>query len=279
MNLTHSASRFLDNLKNYGCSPNTIRAYKSDLSMFLHSMYLGYDYTPSELENFMASYLSTHKCNWSINTLNRKLACFRKYGQYIGKADFLSSYKRPTSPPGLAHPIQEGVDGILKMIETARKPHHKALVTLTGLLGLRVAEALSVTCGDFHQDFTELEVIGKGEKTRIIPVSDHVWGCLVYRYFEILSCETHGSNHHRFVPLSNRAARLAITNIAKRAELKNPVSSHDLRMTFGTVAYYTSGGDLRAVQELLGHSNSHTTENYTQVSMDKMRSAAEITRR
>ena len=53
-------------------------------------------------------------------------------------------------------------------------------------------------------------------------------------------------------------------------------STHDGRMTVGTLMYYRSGGDIRAVQEHLGHSSSTTTENYTKVNSERMRNAVDI---
>lgn len=274
-------AKFIEHIQINGGSPNTVRAYRADLNGF----YAQCSFPPvdkiGELEPHMAAYLTNGKAHWSINTLNRKLACFRKFGQFFGRPDFLAGYKRPNSPPGIAHPIPEGIDGVLAMIDAAKKPHHKALITFTGLLGLRVAEALSVRLGDLSWSSEEITVLGKGEKTRIVPVSDHAWGCLSHRIIEMRQecLYVHKLPEMLFVPLADRVARRAITSIAKKAGLSNPVSSHDLRMTFGTVAYYNSGGDIRAVQELLGHASSHTTENYTSVSMDAMRAAADITRR
>lgn len=205
---------------------------------------------------------------WSPNTTNRKLAALRKFGKWLGYADFLATYKSPKAAKGVAHPLAEGIDGILKMIEAARKPEHKALGALCGLLGLRCGEALTVRASDIDDDSMTLKVRGKGDKERIIPIHDRVYEMLLPR---LIHC---WKNNDKLVPLHDRTARRAWTSMGKRVGIQT--SSHDGRMTFGTTTYHKSNGDIRAVQELLGHASSHTTENYTEVTMDKMRAAASI---
>lgn len=189
----------------------------------------------------------------------------------MGWADFLASYKPPKPSPGIAHPLEEGVPGVLAMLEEATQPHHKALITLCGLLGLRVEEARTIRPTNINERDMTLRILGKGSKERIIPVMDFAYQMLLPRLIQ-----TWGNND-RLVPLSDSAARRAWSRIGKRA-LGHHTSSHDGRMTVGTSMYYNGEGDLRAVQEFLGHANSSTTENYTKVNFDKMREAATLIR-
>ena len=154
------------------------------------------------------------------------------------------------------------------MLECSRKVEHTALVALCGLLGLRVGEALKVRPSHFDHRHNTLRVYGKGDKQRSVPVSDSVWQYLMPAIMA-------AAGDALLVPLHDRTARRAWSSIAKRAGLAHS-ATHDGRMTVGTMAYHNSGGDIRAVQELLGHSSSQTTENYTQVDFDKMRKAADL---
>jgi site-specific recombinase XerD len=160
--------------------------------------------------------------------------------------------------------------GVLAMYDAARSPEHKALIVLCGMLGLRVSEARSITLDSFNDDLSVLTIRGKGDKTRIIPLSDKV-----REYLRPAIIQAGYTTSGRLVPLQDRTARQAITRMGRRAGLSASVSSHDLRMTFGTAAYHNSG-DLRAVQELLGHASSATTELYTHVPMEKMAAAAAV---
>jgi site-specific recombinase XerC len=296
LDLQDSIDLFLKSLSVNGLSKNTLRAYRSDMMGLLEKTLLstsrmngslpssspdssmnltlsfGNKLTEESaltLEDTMASYLTSNRQTWSPNTLNRKLACFRRFGKWAGYPNFLGEYSKAPTPPGFAHPLPEGMDGVIKMVETARKPHHRALVVLTGMLGLRIHEALLIRPHHLNEesDPMELRFQGKGEKIREVPVHDRPYEYLLPR---LLAC---WQTDERLVPLDDRAARRAITGIGQRA-LGHHVASHDMRMTFGTTAYYNTNGDIRATQELLGHASSETTVRYTHVDKDKRSKAA-----
>lgn len=265
MILSHeSIEQLLNSLSVKGKSSNTVRAYRADLMGLLRSLPAEQDYP--DLETLTAGYLTRNKPTWAVATMARKLAAFRAYGAYMGDPTFLADYKAPSVPGGIAHPIAGGVPAVREMISEARKPHHKHLLVLCGLMGLRVTEARSVRPKDFEfkADGIYLRVRGKGEKTRVLPVPDEV---AAYLAQAILLTES----DRPLVPIGDRAARSAVSRLGKRADL-GKVASHDLRMTVGTAAYEATG-DLRATQELLGHASSQTTEGYTGVKMDTLRKA------
>jgi site-specific recombinase XerD len=169
------------------------------------------------------------------------------------------------------------MDGVVAMYDAAGTEEHQALIVLCGMLGLRVSEALSVTseCFDINRGRSStLTIRGKGDKTRVLPISDKVLEYLDPALDALLERMAKDWDDNRLFTLSDRGARAAIKRIARRAGIGD-VSSHDLRMTFGTAAYHNSG-DLRAVQELLGHASSATTELYTHVPMEKMAAAAAV---
>lgn len=180
-----------------------------------------------------------------------------------------AEFHAPTPLRGDPHPLPEGIDGVIKMIDCTKNEKHKALVALCGLLGLRVAEAVAVQPDDFDMAEMKLLIHGKGDKQRIVPVSDRAWTILAG---PIMRARIEG---RPVVGLKDRGARAAITDLGVKAKLQRHISSHDLRATFGT-AIYNKTLDIRLVQELLGHSSSQTTELYTQVGMGKMRTAVEL---
>lgn len=180
-----------------------------------------------------------------------------------------SEFRSPTPLRGDPHPLPEGLDGVLKMINVTTNEKHRALVALCGLLGLRVAEAVAVMPGDFNTSDMTLRVRGKGDKERIVPVSPRAWDILATPIMRAFTLD------RPVVGLKDRGARAAITDLGVRAKLKRHISSHDLRSTFATTVYDKTL-DIRVVQELLGHSSSQTTELYTKVGILKMRSAVEL---
>lgn len=262
----------LDSIEHYqkylsanGSPDNTVKAYTTDLKMLWK--YVGDQDTIQDFETKSAEYLtSCMKDGLAPSTIRRKRAAFRAYAAFLGQ-DILSKYKTPRQPPAFAHPVEGGYESILKMLETARRDHQKALVALQALCGLRVSEAISVRADDFtFGDTITLRVYGKGYKTRYVPVSIDAWVWISPAW----SAARRVQGDTRLVPVSNRVARQAITSISKRAGVKSVskewVASHDLRCTFATMAAASSGWNLALVQELLGHQSVETTRNYIMVS-------------
>lgn len=182
----------------------------------------------------------------------------------------LTDYSAPTPAKGVAHPLPEGMSGVERMLAVAKNERQQALVTLCGMCGCRVAEALAARPSDFDLQNMTLTIRGKGDKERIVPVSKKAWDILVSPVTRAFI-----ENDREVVGLKDRFARRLITDMGERAGLKRRISSHDLRATFGT-AVYDKTLDLRLTQELLGHASSQTTELYTGVTMDKMRGAVDL---
>lgn len=269
--------RFGLKLRANGLSEHTVRAYTSDLNTFLEWAGPGWSGTTEDL---VARYINAHRNGeggakqWSPSTTKRKLACFRSFGKFMGNPNFLADYKGPKVAAGVAHPLPGGVDDILTMVDWARSPHHKALVILVGLLGCRVSEARSVKVTDFDDASGDivLTVRGKGDKTRLIPVDPKVMHLLDPA---LVAARDDPTTLGFLVPIGDRAARRAWTRIGKRASLTRATATHDGRMTAGT-AFYDRAKDIRAVQELLGHSSVATTEGYTGISMAKLKHSASV---
>ena len=150
--------------------------------------------------------------------------------------------------------------------ESRDDPEMLALLALCGRLGLRISEARSITADSFDADGI-LMVYGKGDAYRELPVPGDVMERLqgAMRLVE-------GSPDATLIPWSDRWARQKLTKLGVKAGLARPIASHDLRSTFGMEAYDRSK-DLRATQELLGHSDPRTTVVYTNISMKAKRAA------
>lgn len=149
------------------------------------------------------------------------------------------------------------------MIGVSRNHEEKALVGLMGFAGCRVTEARSIRPDNIDVESLRLTIVGKGDKTRIVPLSDEAFNIIAdaYVYAKL--------NDTALITYGDRFARECVKNMGKRAGVAREVASHDLRMTFGTMIFNKTM-NIRVAQELLGHESSGTTEVYTGVAMEQM---------
>lgn len=262
----------IDQLRNSlsvrGRSDLTLRAYTSDLKIFLLEMETS-SIPVSMIEEMGMMWLQKGRTVLAPKTTGRRLTSLRVFTRWAGLPGALADYSAPTPARPTPHPLPEGMDGVRALVEVATKHHHKALVALCGMVGCRVAESLSGGYADISCRDQMLTIMGKGEKVRIVPVSDEA--------FEILmpSIIRAGQTGQKFVPLHDRFARTLITQLGVKAGLQRHISSHDLRATFAT-AVYDRTLNIRLVQELLGHSSVETTQGYTKVKIEAMREAVSL---
>jgi integrase/recombinase XerC len=141
-----------------------------------------------------------------------------------------------------------------------------AVVTLLYGCGLRISEALSLTCHDAPLP-DSLRIVGKGGKTRIVPVIDAARDA-VEHYRAICPYALSGDGPLfvgvRGGALNPRIIQGAIQNVRHQLGLPASVTPHAMRHSFAT-HLLNAGGDLRAIQELLGHASLSTTQHYTGV--------------
>ena len=282
--------QYLKWLTSHGYSSLTVKAYRADLSglrewvEFKESQGLAPTFpnlmttdptTSIQLsrivETTFAEYLTDGRGEWMPRTTIRKTASLRGFGRWIFDNErFLASYRVPTPAEREADPVPGGLQRVMVLIGDAPLVHHRRLLVLCGMLGLRVSEARSVVTRDFlmkydpvTNDHTDcwLRVIGKGDKERQLPVNSMVQGLLE------MDALDDGPNDFVLVPVCDRAARSYLN--------RRGIHSHQLRSTFATTAYEQTQ-DPAAVQKLMGHASMDTTMPYIQVGKDALRRAADI---
>lgn len=269
MTLTHdSIEEYLDALTVNGSSTNTRQAYRQHLSQLMKAM------SPkSEISEYdVASFLTENRGRYSASTVRVKLACFRSYARHHGIEGFLGSYRTPSPPRGVAHPVDGGMETVHDMIRTTKNDKHKALIALMGYCGLRLSEALAVKVEDIIQSPGNKYAIavrhGKGDKERIVQTHAYV--------VEEILVPAAAQNPDPLGPICKMAPRVARTAIYRAGNrLGIKCSPHDLRHTFGTEAWRRSH-NIRAVQDLLGHVDQRTTQVYTGVSEAEQRQATDF---
>ncbi len=272
-----------------GRADNTINAYRNDVAGFLgflqthHGDALGTGaiarVTISDMRSWMASERGR---GVSARSLARQLSAVKQFMAWLGERDgfdvtpVLSTrsprFKRPLPRP---LPPDAAVQMIATVGEMADMPwvgqRDVAVVTLLYGAGLRISEALSLTGASFPLS-DSLRIRGKGDKERMVPILP-ICADAVARY--VAACpfpvepEAALFRAVRGGALSPRPIQKAME--AARAVLGLPATAtpHAMRHSFAT-HLMTQGGDLRSIQELLGHASLSTTQAYTAVDTDRL---------
>lgn len=261
-----SIDQLRSSLYETGRQPNTIKAYSTDLEQLLIESEA--DEIPIvNLESVGLYWLQSNRNILKPKTTSRRLTSLRIFARWTGHPQMFKDFIAPTPAATIPHPLPEGIEGVRRLINTAQSDTHKALVALCGFCGCRISEAISVRPSNFKLHSMLLEIRGKGDKSRLVPVSPEAWQHLAGPVLKA-SME----NDRKVVNILDRNARAVITKLGERSGLSRHISSHDLRATFAT-AVNDKTGDIRLVQELLGHASVSSTEIYVKVRLEKMRNA------
>ena len=141
-----------------------------------------------------------------------------------------------------------------------------AIIELMYSSGLRVSEAVNVNMDDFEEDMTFLRILGKGAKTRIVPLGKFALNAInnwIIERDKILTKSDALFLNSKGARLTIRSVQLRLKKMATKQGLP-PIHPHMLRHSFAT-HMLESSGDLRTIQELLGHSSLSTTQIYTKL--------------
>ena len=191
----------------------------------------------------------------------------------------LALVRGPKVKPSLPRPVDEAsARGLLADDDADLDPweqaRDRAVLTLLYGCGLRISEALSLTRGDAPLPET-LRIVGKGSKTRIVPVLPAVREA-VNAYVSaqpfVLGPADAQFRGKRNGPLGARAVQAAMQRLRGRLGLPPTATPHALRHSFAT-HLLGAGADLRSIQDLLGHASLSTTQKYTQVDAARLLTA------
>ena len=143
--------------------------------------------------------------------------------------------------------------------------------------GLRVSELVNLKMSNIYADEQVLQIIGKGNKERWVPINSHALDMLEMYIHNVRSHYDIKSGEEKFVFINRLGRHLSrnyvfmfLKQAVENAGLNKHVSPHSLRHSFAT-ELVENGADLRAVQEMLGHESISTTEIYTHLTRDALR--------
>lgn len=288
-------------------SPNTIRSYETDLEQFLHFLTppgvatpLPQDVTHLMIREFMAQ---LHDLNLEKSSIARKLAAIRSFFKYAVRegivvrnpARMVSTPKLPKRIPAVlsAEDLNAFLDGVVegpKRASGRRKnrglhddshlmiKRDRAILEFLYASGLRVSELTGLNLADIDRNDLMLRVRGKGNKERIIPYGGKAEAALQayepVRQEMLRKAGGRGDQmaiflNHFGTRLTQRSVARIVKKYARLANINWDLHPHSLRHAFAT-HLLADGADLRAIQELLGHSSLSTTQRYTHATIRQL---------
>lgn len=265
-------------------SDHTYDAYARDLAAFLMflSGHVGGEVDVAALAalkpaDFRAYLAHRNNLGLARSSLARGMSTLRNFFKFLERREILhnpavATIKTPRLPKSVPKAMREddAMDAIRTIGETHDEPwlsaRDIALLLLLYGCGLRLGEALSLTCGDIPKGDT-LRVVGKGRKERIVPVLAVVKKALnAYRKLCPFPPEKNAALFvgARGKPLNPGVVQRQLRGVRATLGLDETATPHALRHSFAT-HLLAKGGDLRTIQELLGHASLSTTQRYTAV--------------
>lgn len=259
----------------YGRSQHTRAAYRrdlNDLADFCRAKALSgwTEVVPVTLRAYISE---RHRTGSSPRTLSRRLAAARGFFDYLREQLVIENNPAVgLRPPkaGRKLPRLLDVDEAGRLLnlqpQTRLAVRDLAAMELLYSSGLRVSELVSLNIADVDLNNGEVRVLGKGRKQRLVPVGRFARQALA-SWLEVRREMLRGQEHALFVSsrgtrLSARSVQQRLATWARRQGIDAHVHPHMLRHSFAS-HLLESSGDLRAVQELLGHSDISTTQIYT----------------
>ena len=274
-----------------GLSQNTQLAYIRDIKKLIKFAEYDTTITPYTIDRFLIQdfIYDFAKKSSSAKSQARVISSLKSFFKFLqieekrqdNPAELLESPKIGLYLPDvLSH---EEVLTIIQSIDLSQSEGERnrtIIETLYGC-GLRVSELINLRLSDLYLDENFIKVIGKGNKQRLVPVSD--W---TIKYINLYKdsiriylnpkpkCEDILFLNRRGGQLTREMIFIIIKNIAEKAGIKKKVSPHTFRHSFATVLL-KNGADLRSIQQMLGHESITTTEIYTHLDNQQLRDTIE----
>lgn len=275
--LIEDYEKYLSIERNY--SSNTVKAYLNDITSF--NIFIKKDLTKidsTDIRNYL-KYIN----NLSARTITHNLSSLKSFYNYLERIELIAiNPVNEIDRPKLEQKIPtyltiEEVSKLLDIkIENEFNARDKAILELLYSSGIRISELTNMELSNIDLDECLIRIMGKGSKERIVPLGDYAINALsdyINNYRPLLN-----KKNTSYVFLNNRGGKLSrqfifktIKNECTKKGIKKSVSPHTLRHTFAT-HLLKNGADLRIIQELLGHENLSTTQIYTHLSNDKLKS-------
>ncbi len=266
-----------------GLSPNTVDGYLRDVESFADFVVERFNLPPYEVTkaNIESYIVELYEIGLQRSSSARRLSSIKSLFDYLvvereidtSPAQFVVAPTPSRHLPDLL--TLEEVDRIIEAIDPSTKKgiRDRAIVEMLYSCGIRVSELTTLRLGDLFFNEGYIRVVGKGDKQRLVPLSD-IARRRVKRY---LACRGGEASRVDTLFLNNRGKALTrvmiftiVRQAAAAAGVTARVSPHTFRHSFAT-HLLEGGASIRSVQEMLGHESITTTEIYTHVSRRHLR--------
>jgi tyrosine recombinase XerC len=273
-------------------SYHTQRAYKADLILtdeFIKNI------TNRKIElgdikvntSIIRQYLAyLQKENYSRKSIARKLAALRTYFKFLCKKGYFNTNPaKSIFTPKLAQTLPTFLykKEIIELIETPDDStvlglRDRAILEVLYSTGIRVSELVGMNLNDIDYTKEVVKVLGKGDKERFVPIGSYALAAIkkyLDKRWQSLKKDQLSQSalflNSRGRRLTSRGVRCIVNKYIRRMCISKHVSPHTLRHTFAT-HLLDAGADLRLVQELLGHASLSTTQIYTHLTKERLKS-------
>jgi integrase/recombinase XerD len=270
-------------------SGNSIEAYAHDVDKLVQFLeYRKMDLQPRDITlQILQEFIKwINQLGMSARTQSRVISGLRTFFKYLllenvitgNPAELLESPRIGRELPDTLR-VDE-IDRLFDAIDLSSPEgeRNKAMLEVLYGCGLRVSELVNLKISDLHFSDGFISVIGKGDKQRLVPIGSRaVKQIEIYRQ-QVRSHIDIKKGQEDFIFLNKRGSKLTrvmvfyiIKGLAEKAGIRKTISPHTFRHSFAT-HLIEGGADLRAVQEMLGHASITTTEIYTHLDRDFLRS-------
>lgn len=273
-----------------GLSENTRLAYEQDVYKLLQ--YLsdeGLEARDVKLDDLHRFAASLYDLGIAASSIARILSGVRSYFDFLLKEGYIDSdptelLESPKKPERLPEVLTvEEIDRLETAIDLSQPEgqRDRAIIEMLYSCGLRVSELCSLLLSDLFLDEGFLRILGKGNKQRLVPISEKAIHELKLWFAERCHINTKPDeedyvfiSHRRGKHLSRITVFHNLQVYAERAEITKKISPHTLRHTFAT-HLLEGGANLRAIQAMLGHERIGTTQLYTHIDRSFLRKQIE----
>ena len=269
-----------------GASVETSRAYRLDIARFVGYASIKGAASPGEIGARMLREYVYHLKDLGLSpaSIRRNVSAVRTYFRFLLSEGHIvrdPSERLETPKRWRTLPEVLGVEEIEKLLAAPSLDEplafrDRAMLEVAYGAGLRVSEWISLTVRDVMLQDHLVRVFGKGAKERLVPIGRRAIGAIAIYLRELRPALEKGEGkgvlflNARGQPLSRMGAWKMLRKYVDQAGITKPVSPHTLRHSFAT-HLLEGGADLRAVQEMLGHVDISTTQIYTHVDREYLR--------
>ena len=273
-----------------GLSKNTQLSYRNDLLKFSNYLTKKKILNLNSLNrNDIRNYLLKLKSDGlKPSSISRHIVSIRKFFEYLLQEGLISE-----DPSALIHSPKiwknipetlsvNEVTTLLSYISSLKNYRHafrdKVMIELSYACGLRVSELVNLKLNSIYFEESYIQVTGKGQKDRLIPINKSTL-IIIDEYIKTERLKYNIDDNHLFLSqhrkfLTRQRIWQIIKKHIKNAGITKNISPHTLRHSFAT-HLLENGGTLRAIQEMLGHSNISTTEIYTHIEKNRLKNIHE----